>query len=131
MPDQVQDTTMKTETDKANPDHSLTFKDITAQAITICIEAALDCDTEIDAAITGAAHDDHAPPIEATAIDFTMICHIDLIADYPHTEVLQLINPETTVGHIHDHPSDFQGRSHIDQVYTPADHEENHTPQRT
>ena len=29
MPDQVQGTTMKTETDKANPDHSLILGDIT------------------------------------------------------------------------------------------------------
>ena len=48
---------MMIETDKANPDHSLTFEDITAQVITIPIEATLDHNTGIDAATTGAAHD--------------------------------------------------------------------------
>ena len=94
----------------------------------ICIEAALDCNTRIDAAITGAAHDDCAPLIEATATDLTMICHIDHIADHPHIEVLQLINSEMRVGHIHDHPTDLQSRTQVDQVHTPADNEENHTP---
>ena len=131
MPDPVQDTTVMTETGKANPDHSLIFEDTTAQAITICIEATLDHDTEIDAAITGAAHNDCAPPIEATAINLTMTCHIDHIADHPHIEVLQVINPQITVGHIHDHPTDLQGRTHVDQVHTSADHEKNHTQRRT
>ena len=51
MPDQIQDTTVKTETGEGNLDHSLVFEDITAQAIMIHIEAALDHDTKIDAAI--------------------------------------------------------------------------------
>ena len=59
MPDQVQDTTMKTEAGEGNPYHSLIFKDIATQVM-ICIEAALDCDTKIDAAITEAAHNDCA-----------------------------------------------------------------------
>ena len=129
--DQVQDTTVKTETGKANPNHSLIFKDITAQAITIHIEATLDCDTKIDAAIVGAAQDDHAPPIEATVIDLVATHHIDHITDHPHIEVLQLIKSEIGVGHIHDHPTNLQGRTHVDQVHTPADQEENHTPRRT
>ena len=131
MPDHVQDTTMKIETGEADPDHSLIFEDITAQAITIHIEATLDHDTKIDAAFTGAAHDYCTPPIEATAINLTMTCNIDHITDHPHIEVLQLINPEIVVGHIYDHPTDLQDRTHADQVHTPTDHEENHTPRRT
>ena len=71
------------------------------------------------------------PPIEATAINLTMTHHIDLIADHPHIEVLQHINPEITVGHTHDHPTNLQGRTHTDQVHIPADHKENHTSRRT
>ena len=131
MPDQVQDTAMKTETGKANPDHNLIFEEITAWVILIPTEAALDHNTGIDMASTGAVHNNHAPPIGPTAIDLTMTHHIDHIADHPHIEVLQLINPEIAVGHIHDHPTDLQSRMHIDQVHTPADHVEDHTPRRT
>ena len=131
MWDQIWDTIVGTETGKANPDHSHTFTNIAAWVIVIPTEAALDHNTRIDAATTGAAHSDHASPIEATAIDLTMIHHIDHIADCPHTEALQVINPEITVGHIHNHPTDLQGRTHVDQVHTPADHEKNHTPRRT
>ena len=55
--------------------------------------ATLDHNTGIDAATRGTAHDDHAPPKEATAIDLTMIHHINHIADHPHIEALQIINP--------------------------------------
>ena len=63
MPDQVWGTTMTIETDKANPDHSLIFEDIGAHVIMIPIEATLDQNTGIDAATTGAAHDELAPHI--------------------------------------------------------------------
>ena len=116
---------------QGNPDHSLVFENMAAQAITICIEANLDHNTKIDEAITGTAHGNCAPPIEVTAIDLATIHYINLITDHPHIEVLQPFNPEITVGHIHDHPTDLQGRTHIDQVHTPADHEENCTIQRT
>ena len=69
MPDPVQDITMKTGTDKANPDHTHIFKNIAPQVITILTEAAQGHNTRIDIATTGAAHDDHAPAIEATPID--------------------------------------------------------------
>ena len=114
MPDQVQGTTVTIETDEAIPDHSPTFEDIAAWVIVIPIEAALDYNTGIDAATTGATHNDLTPHIEATAIDLTMTHHIDHITDHPHIEALQVINPEITVGHIHDHPTDLQGMSHID-----------------
>ena len=94
-------------------------------------DATLDHHMGIDAAITGAAHDDHAPLTETAAIDLTITHHIKHITDHPHIEVLQVINPEIAVGHIHDHPTSFHDRTHIDQVHTPADHEENHTPRRT
>ena len=57
--------------------------------------------TGINAATTGAAHDVHNPPIEVTAIDLTVTHYIDHITDHPHTEVLQLTTPETTVEHAH------------------------------
>ena len=63
MTDQIPDTTVRTETGKANPDHNLIFEDITAQVITIHTEAAQGHDSCINAATTGAAHDDHIPPI--------------------------------------------------------------------
>ena len=85
----------------------------------------------MDVATLGAAHDDHPPPIEATAIDLAMTHHIDCIADHPDIEVLQLTNPAITADHAHDHPTDLQGRTHKDQVHIPGDHEENHTSRRT
>ena len=51
---------MKIETGKDDPDHSPTIEDITPRVITICIEATLDHNTRIDAATTGAAHNDLA-----------------------------------------------------------------------
>ena len=128
MPDQVQDTTVKEETGEADQDHSLIFEDITAQAIRICIEATLDKDTETDAAITGACHDNCTPPMEATAINLATMCHIYHLADHPHIEVLQFINPEITIGHIHDNITDLQCRTNVDQDHTPSDHEGYHTP---
>ena len=122
---------MKTETGKADPDHSHTFANITAEVIMIPTEAALDHNTRIDATTSGAAHNNCAPPIEATAIDLTMTHDINHITDHPHIDALQVINPEILVGHIHDHPTDLQGRTHVDQVHTPADHKKNHTPRRT
>ena len=127
MPDLLQDTTMKKETDKADPDHNLIFKNIRFQDVTILTEADQSHNTRTDAATIGAAHDDHGPPIEATAIDLTVTCCIDLIADHPHIEVLQLI----AVAHTHDHPTNLQGRTHTDQVPILANHEENHTSRET
>ena len=71
------------ETDKVNPDCTLTTENITAQVIVIPIEAALDHNTRIDAATTGAVHDNLTPPIEATAIDLVTTLHIDHITDHP------------------------------------------------
>ena len=93
----------------------------------IPIEATLDHNTGIDAATTGAAHDNLTPPIEATATDLTMTHHTDHITDHPHIEALQVIDPEITVDHIHDHPTDLQGTNHVDQVHNPAGQEENQT----
>ena len=131
MPDQIQDTTMKTETGKADPDHNLIFKNIAAQVIMIPTEAAQGHNTGIDTATTGAAHDDHALPMEATAINLTMTHHIDCITDHPQIELLQLTNSEIAVDHAHDHLTDLQDRTHTDQVHNPAYHKENHTLRRT
>ena len=54
--------------------------------------------------------------------------HIDHTANHPCIEALQVIDPEITVGHIHDYPTDLQGMNHIDQVHNPAGQEENHIP---
>ena len=86
----------------------------------VAIEAALDHNTGIDAVTTGAAHDDISLPIEATVIDLTTTQHIDHIADHPHIEALQGIDPGITVGHIHHHPTDLQGMNHVDQVLNPV-----------
>ena len=125
LPDQVQNATMKKETGEADPDHNLIFENIAARVIMILTEAPLGHNTRIDAATIGAAHNDCTPSIEATAIDLATTCHIDYITDHPHIEVLQLINPEITVDHTHNHPTDLYGRTHTDQVHIPADHEEN------
>ena len=93
MPDQFQGNTMKIEIVEASPDHSPIFKDIAARVIAIPIEATLDHNTGIDAATTGADHDDLTQHIEATAIDLTATHHIVHIAHHPHIEVLQVINP--------------------------------------
>ena len=122
---------MMIETDQADLDHGLTFDDITAQVIMIPIEAALDHNSGIDAATTGAAHDNLTPPIEAIAIDLAMTYLIDHIADHSYMEALKVISPEITVGHIHNHPTDLQGMNHVDQVHNPAGQEENHIPRRT
>ena len=58
---------MQTETGEANPDHSLTTKAITAQAITIPIETTLGHYIRTDAITTGVAHNDIAQSTEATA----------------------------------------------------------------
>ena len=97
----------------------------------IHMEATQGHNTGINAATTGAAHDDHALPIEVIAINPTMTNHINHITDHPHIEVLQLTNPEIKVDHAHDHPADLQGRIHTDEVNILADHEENNTSRRT
>ena len=131
MPDQVQDTTVKTATGKVNLDHNLIFADIAAQVITIHTEAAQGHNTGINTATTGAAHNAHAPPIKVTVINPTMTHHINHIADHPHFEVFQLTNLKITAYHAHNLPTNFQGRTYTDQVHVPADHEANHTSEGT
>ena len=131
MPDPVQGTTMKIKTDEADPDHSLTSKDTAAQTIVICIEANLDCNTRIDAAITEAAHDDLMQPTEDTATDLAVTHLTNHITDHPNIEVLQVIDPEIIVGHIHNHPIGLQGMNCLDQVHNPTGQGENHIQRRT
>ena len=90
MPDQVQDTIIKTVTGKANPDHSLIFEDITAQAIAIYIEVALEHNTDIDAAIIEPAPDSVTPTTVDTVTDLTVTLLFDHIADHPNTEFFRL-----------------------------------------
>ena len=40
--------------------------------------------------------------------------------DHPNIEALQVINPEITISHIQDHPTDLQGMNLTDQIHTPA-----------
>ena len=109
---------MKIETGKADADHS--FKDITAQAIAICIEVTLDCNTGIDAATTEPAYNDLTQPREDTATDLTMTYLTNHIADHPNIEALQVINPEIIVGHVHTPPTNLQGMNLTDEIHTPA-----------
>ena len=127
MTDQVQETTVKIEIGEANPGHNLIFESIAAPVITIPTEVTQSHNTGIDAATIGAVHIYHAPPVEATAIDPAVTHHMDHIAYHPHIHVLQLTNPEITVDHTHNHPTNHQGRTCTDQGHIPADHEENHT----
>ena len=99
---------MRIETDKADPEHSLNLGDITAQVIATHIEATLDCNTEIDATTTGTVHNDLTQPTEDTAADLSMTNHTGHITDHRNFKDLQVINPEITVDHIHDHPIDPQ-----------------------
>ena len=68
-------------------------------------EAALDHNTDLDAATTGTACHHCTPPIQATAINLSAKHHI---TDHPHIEALQVINPEIAVGHINDHPTNLK-----------------------
>ena len=65
---------------------------------------------------TGTAHNDLTQSTEATAttIDLTTTHHIDHNTVPHNIKALQVINPEITVGHIHDHPTDLQGMSVLD-----------------
>ena len=111
---------MRIETGKADPDHSPTTEGITAHVIAICIEAALDHNTGIDAANTGAAHKDLTQPTEDTATDLAMTHHTGHIADPPSIKTLWVTNPKIAVGQAHDHPTNCQGMNHADQIHTPA-----------
>ena len=68
----------------------------------------------------GAAHDDLTQPTEDTFTDLTMTHCTGHIANHPNIEALQVIGPEVTVDHIHDHLMDFQGMNLTDQIYTQA-----------
>ena len=131
MADQTWGTTMKTETGEADPDHNLIFEDIAAPAITICIEATLDCNTRINAATAEAAHYNPAPPTEDTATDLAVTPLTDHIADHPNTEAFQATHTNIIVGHTHDHPIGLQGMNCTHQACNPAGQGEKHTPRRT
>ena len=107
------------------------FKDITAQAIAIHKEAALDHNTKIDAAITEPAYDNLTPSIEDTATDLAMTHPTNHITDHLNIEALQAIDPNIIVGHTHDQPTGLQGMNHIDQAHNPAGQGSNHTQRRT
>ena len=127
MSDLLQDTITKRETVKADLNQNVIFENNTFQVITILTETTQGHNTGTDEASMGAAHNNHTTHIEAKAINLTVTCCINHIANHPHIEVLQLTNPEIAVGHAHDHPTDLKGRTHMDQVHIPASNEENHT----
>ena len=131
MANWIQGTSVKIETGKANPDNSPTFEEITAWVNTIHIEATLHHNTEIDVTTTGAAHDNLGQTTKDTATDLAVTHCTGHIADHPNIKALQVINPEITVGHIHDHPTDPQGMNLTDQIHTPTGWEEGHIPRRT
>ena len=93
-------------------------------------EATQGCNTRINAATTGAAHDSHASPIEVTAINPAMTHHTDHITDHPHIEVLQLTTPEIAVDYTYYHSTNLQGETHTDQVHIPTDYVVNHILRR-
>ena len=84
------------------------------------MEAALDHNTEIDAATTEVAHDNLTQLTEDTATDLAMTHCISHTADHPHITGLWVIDPEIAVGHTHNHPTDLQCMNHADQIHTPA-----------
>ena len=84
------------------------------------MEASLDHNTRIDAITTEAAHDDLTQPTEDTATDLTMTHCTSHIADRLHITALWVIDPQITVGHTHDHPTNLQGMNHADQIHSPA-----------
>ena len=97
----------------------------------ICTDATLDHNTRIHAATTEAAHDDLTQPTEDTATDLAMTHCTSHTVDHPHITALWVINPEITVGHTHNHPTNLQGMNHTAQIHTPAGQEEDYTPRRT
>ena len=101
MPNQVWGTTVKIETSKADPDHSLTFKDLAAWVIVIPTEAALDFNTRTDAITSEAAHDDLTQLTKHKATDLAMTHYTGCIAGLPNINALQVINPEIIVDYIH------------------------------
>ena len=86
----------------------------------IHIEATLDHNTGIDATTTGAAHNDLTQLTEGTVTDLAMTHCTSHNTDHPNIEALQVIDPEITVGHIHDCPTDLQGMKLTDQIHTPV-----------
>ena len=130
-PDQVQDTTVKTGTDKMIPGDNLIFTDIAAQVIMTHTEATPGHDIGIIAATPGVAHNAQAPHTEITAINPATTHHTDPITHHPHIEVLQLTTPEIVVDHIHVHPTNPQGEICTGHIHIPADHEATHTSRRT
>ena len=130
-PNQDQGTIVKIETDKANPDHSLILGDITARVIMIHIEATLDHNTGIDAATTGAVHDDLIQPTEDATTHLTVTLHTGHIADHPNIKAPHVIDPKITVDHIHNHPIDLPDMNLTDQIHIPGGQEEDHIPRRT
>ena len=86
----------------------------------IHIEATLDHNTWIEAATSGAVHDDLTQPTEDAATDLVMTHHTDHITDHPNIKALQVIDPKIALDHIQDHTTDPQGMNCTDQVHTPA-----------
>ena len=96
----------------------------------IPIEATLDHNNGIDAASTGAVHNNLAQPIEDTATYLAMTHHIGHTQDHPNIEAPQVINPEIPVDHIHNHPIDLQDMNLADQIHIPGGRVD-HIPRRT
>ena len=64
------------------------------------------------------------------ATDLTVTLHTSHIADHPNIEALQVIDPEITGDHIHDHPIDLQDMNLTNQIHIPAG-QEDHIPRGT
>ena len=79
-----------------------------------------DNNTRIDSTTTGAPHDDLTQPPEDMATDLAMTHCTGHIANYSNIEALQIIDPEITVDHIHNHPTNPQGMNLTNQTHTSA-----------
>ena len=86
----------------------------------IHIETTLDHNAAIDATTRGAADDDLTQPTEDTATDLAMTHCTGHITDHPNSKALQVIDPQITVDHLHNHPTDLQDMNLTDQIHTLA-----------
>ena len=94
----------------------------------IHIEAALDCNTEIDATTTGAVQVDLTQPTEDAVTDLTVTPHTSHTTNHPNIKGPQVINTRIVVDYIHDHPIDLQNMNLANQIHIPAGQDEDHIP---
>ena len=117
MLDQARETTTKTDTSAADPDHKLISIIIEAQTITTHTEATPDHTIGSTEDTTGVSQNDLTPPL--TTINPTMTHYT---ADYLHIEALPL-TPEIAAGHTLDQQTHRLEEIHTDLLHTSTNHE--------